>query len=81
MRLDRPVIAMPSVGMPQSGPTRGNSANISTMMGAPSSAVRAASHAAWRSAGWPTGMCARTSAVSRPHTATSIATATSSDCV
>ena len=80
MRSDSPVPAMPSPGTPHSGPMRGKSTNSSTMIGAPKAAVRAASHEAWRRLGWPTGMCASTSAVSKPHTETSIASATTSDC-
>ena len=49
------------------------------MMGAPSSAVRGQPRSLLQG-GWPTGMCASTSAVSRPHTDTSIASATPSDC-
>jgi len=80
IEFDRPVFATPSCGTPHSGPMRGNSTNSSTMIGAPSSAVRAASRLAWRRLGWPTGMWASTSAVSRPQTETSIAAATASDC-
>ena len=77
---DSPVAETPSCGTPQSGPTRGNSTNSSAMIGAPNSAVRADSAAAWRRLGWPTGMCASTSAVSSPQTETSIAAATAIDC-
>ncbi len=80
MVFDRPVVEMPSCGTPQSGPMRGKSTKSSAITGAPKSAVRAASPLAWRRLGCPTGMCASTSAVSRPHTETSIATATGSDC-
>ena len=59
---------------------RGNSTNSSAITGAPSSAVRAARPEAWRRLGWPTGMWASTSAVSRPQIEISIATATASDC-
>ena len=59
---------------------RGNSTNSSIITGAPSSAVRAASPLACARLGWPTGMCARTSAVSSPQTETSIAIPTSIDC-
>ena len=51
MLFDRPVVEMPSCGTPQSGPMRGNSTNSSAMIGAPSSAVRAASQEAWRRLG------------------------------
>ena len=80
MMFDRPVVETPSCGTPQSGPMRGNSTNSSAITGAPSSAVRAARPLAWRRLGWPTGMCASTSAVSRPQIETSIAPATASDC-
>ncbi len=80
MTFDRPMVEMPSWGTPQSGPTRGNSTNSSAITGAPSSAVRAARPLAWRRLGWPTGMCASTSAVSSPQIEISIATATASDC-
>ena len=59
---------------------RGKSRKSSAITGAPSNAVRAARPPAWRRLGWPTGMWARTSAVSSPQTETSIATATGSDC-
>ena len=77
---DKPVVEMPSCGTPQSGPMRGNSTNSSAITGAPNRAVRAASQLAWRRLGWPTGMWARTTAVRRPQTETSIAAATGSDC-
>ena len=80
IEFESPVVEMPSCGTPQSGPMRGNSTNISAMIGAPSRAVRPASRAAWRRLGWPTGMWASTSAVSSPQTDSSIATATGSDC-
>ena len=80
MRIDRPVIEAPSCGTPHSGPMRGNSTNISAMIGAPSSAVRAARPPASRKLGCPTGMCASTRPVNKPHTDTSIAAATPSDC-
>ncbi len=80
MTFERPVLEMPSCGTPQSGPMRGKSRNISAITGAPSSAVRAARPPACFRLGWPTGMCASTTAVRSPHTETSIATATSSDC-
>ena len=51
MLFDKPVLAPPSCGTPHSGPTRGNSRKSSAMMGAPSSAVRADSLAAWRRLG------------------------------
>ena len=50
------------------------------MIGAPSSAIQPAVRAACSSGGLPTGMCALTSAVSRPSSASSIAKAVSSDC-
>ena len=52
---------MPSCGTPQSGPMRGKSRNSSAMIGAPSSAVRAARPLACLRLGWPTGMWASTS--------------------
>ena len=80
MLFDRPVGVAPSLGTPHSGPMRGNSANINTISGAPSSAVRAASEPARLRLGRPTGMLASTSAVSSPHTDTSMAAATAIDC-
>jgi len=77
---ESPVFEMPSCGTPQSGPMRGKSRNSSAITGAPRRAVRAARPPACFRLGWPTGMWARTTAVSRPHTDTSIATATGSDC-
>ncbi len=74
----RPVMA--SLGTPHSGARRGNSMNSTTMMGAPSNAMRAAVPAASRNGGLPTGMWVFTRAVSSPHTATSMAAAVSSDC-
>ncbi len=50
------------------------------MMGAPSSAMPAAKRAAWANGGRPTGMCAFTSAVSRPSNAIRMPAAVSSDC-
>jgi len=50
------------------------------MMGAPSSAIQAAVRAASIRGGLPTGMCAFTSAVSRPSSASSMVTAVISDC-
>ncbi len=77
---DSPVLPAASCGTPHSGPMRGNSRNSATISGAPSNAARAATLPAWRSDGLPTGMCASTSAVSRPHTDSSMAAAVSSDC-
>jgi hypothetical protein len=77
---DSPVRADASCGTPHSGPMRGNSRNSATITGAPSNAARAATLAAWRSGGLPTGMCASTSAVSRPHTDSSMAAAVATDC-
>jgi len=51
MELDRPVLPWPSCGTPHSGPTRGNSTKSSTMIGAPSTAVRSARLLAWRRLG------------------------------
>ena len=55
--------------------------NSTSMIGAPSSAACAATRPARAIGGRPTGMCASTSAVSRPHTETTIAAATAIDCV
>ena len=74
----RPVIS--SFGVPHSGAMRGNSMKSASMIGAPSSAIQPAVRAACARGGRPTGMCALTRAVSRPSSATSIATAVSSDC-
>ena len=59
----RPLIA--SFGRPQSGASRGNSKNSTSMIGAPSSAIAAAVLAACARGGRPTGMWAFTSAVSK----------------
>ncbi len=77
---ESPVLAPASRGMPQSGATRGNSTNSSTMTGAPNSAKRPARPAACAKLGWPTGMCASTTAASRPQTETIIAVAMAIDC-
>ncbi|CAM3693118.1 Secreted protein [Paracidovorax anthurii] len=69
-----------SLGMPQSGAMRGKSTNSASITGAPSSAMRPASRSGSASGGRPTGMCALTSAASRPSSATSIAAAVASDC-
>ncbi len=69
-----------SSGTPHSGAMRGNSRNSATMMGAPSSAMRAAVRMEAASSGRPTGMWALTSAVSSPSSATSRAAAVGSDC-
>ena len=74
----RPVMA--SVGTPHSGAMRGNSMNSTTMMGAPSSAICPAVFAASTKGGLPTGMCALTSAVSRPSSPTTMLKAVSRDC-
>ena len=80
MLFDRPMPARWSCGTPHSGLMRGNSTNMMAISGAPSSAVLPASRAAMRSDGLPTGMLASTSALSKPHTDTSIASATSRLC-
>ena len=77
---DRPVRAPASCGSAHKGPTRGNSRNSATITGMPNSVARAARPPASRSAGRPTGMCASTSAVSRPQTAMIMAAATGSVC-
>ena len=74
----RPAIASP--GVPHNGASRGNSRNNASMIGAPASAIQPAVFAACVNGGRPTGMCAFTSAVSRPSSATSIVTAVISDC-
>ena len=80
IEFDKPMPARWSCGTPHSGLMRGNSTNISTISGAPSSAVLPASRAAMPSDGLPTGMLASTSALSSPHTDTSIARPTSRFC-
>jgi hypothetical protein len=81
MVFDRPVRpAMASPGVPHSGASRGNSMNSASMIGAPASAIQPAVRAACISGGRPTGMCALTSAVSRPSSASSMVSAVSSDC-
>ena len=77
---DKPVCPAASCGMPHSGPMRGNSKNSTTITGAPSKAVRAASAATLGRAGRPTGMWASTSAVNKPQTDSTMDSATSSDC-
>ena len=78
---DRPVVETPSCGTPQSGPMRGKSTNSSDHhRRAEQRGARRPARPPGARLGWPTGMCASTSAVSSPHTETSIATATGSDC-
>jgi hypothetical protein len=77
---DKPVLASVSCGTAHSGARRGKSMNSTTMIGAPSSAALAATAPARASDGRPTGMCASTSAASRPQTDTSMAAATASVC-
>jgi hypothetical protein len=69
-----------SAGTPHSGAMRGNSRKSASMMGAPSSAMRAAVRIDCASGGRPTGRWALTRAVSRPSSATSMAAAVASDC-
>ncbi|MNG23517.1 hypothetical protein D3C84_1081300 [compost metagenome] len=66
--------------MPHSGAMRGNRTNNASMIGAPSSAMRPAMRADCINGGRPTGMWALTSAVSRPSSATSMASAVGKDC-
>ena len=69
-----------SAGMPHSGAMRGKSRKSASMIGAPSSAMRAAMRIDCASGGRPTGRCAFTRAVSRPSRAISIIAAVTSDC-
>ena len=78
---DKPVLASDSCGTAHSGAMRGKSMNSTSMIGAPNSAACAATRPARAIGGRPTGMWASTSAVSRPHTETTIAAATAIDCV
>ena len=81
MLADRPVRPVrPSAGTPHKGAMRGNSINSTTMTGAPITAMLPAVRAAAHSGGLPTGMCAITSDVSSPHTASKMPAAVSRLC-
>ena len=54
--------------------------NSTSIMGAPKSVMPPASRPACHSGGRPTGMWAMTSDVSKPHKASNMASAVTSDC-
>lgn len=77
---DRPVLAAGFCGTPHSGAMRGKKTNSAKVSGAPMATIFSDRPAANFSEGCPTGICAWTSAVSKPTRPIAMASAVSSDC-